>query len=108
MPLDTNRPDYTLYTGQWDIGRTYETRGGSDSLRWFWSMTVNPPMTHSDRVATLEEAKAQFPRAGTGGRLGRTWRSEVRRLEHRGAVAFAFMAAALIAALLIAAWRYLV
>ena len=26
----------------------------------FWSMTVNGPMTRSDRVATLEEAKAQF------------------------------------------------
>src|SRR4051812_37281840 len=30
------------------------------NLRWFWSMTVNGPMTRSDRVATLEEAKAQF------------------------------------------------
>ena len=33
----------------------YETRGGPDSLRWFWSMTVNRPMTRSNRVATLEE-----------------------------------------------------
>ena len=32
----------------------------------------------------------------------------MRRLEQRGAVAFAFMAAALIAALLVAAWQYLV
>ena len=31
-----------------------------DSLRWFWSMTVIGPMTRSDRVATLEEAKAQL------------------------------------------------
>jgi hypothetical protein len=35
-------------------------RGGPDSLRWFWSMTVNGPMTRSGRVETLEEAKAQF------------------------------------------------
>jgi hypothetical protein len=42
------------------VGRIYETRGGPDSLRWFWSMTVNGPMTRADRVATLEEAKAQF------------------------------------------------
>jgi hypothetical protein len=35
----------------------------SDSLRWFWSMTVNGPMTRSDRVATLEEAKAQFQKS---------------------------------------------
>ena len=29
-----------LCSGQWDIGRIYQTRGGPDSLRWFWSMTV--------------------------------------------------------------------
>jgi hypothetical protein len=58
--IDKDRPDYTVYTGQWDIGRIYQTRGGPDSLRWFWSMNANGPMTRSDRVATLEEAKAQF------------------------------------------------
>ena len=35
-------------------------RGGPDGLRWFWSMTVNGPMTRSDRMATLQQAKAQF------------------------------------------------
>jgi hypothetical protein len=50
--IDKDRADYTVYI--------YETRGGPDNLRWFWSMTVNGPMTRSDRVATLEEAKAQF------------------------------------------------
>ncbi|MGZ3360158.1 MAG: hypothetical protein ACXU84_12565 [Xanthobacteraceae bacterium] len=45
--------------GEWGVGRIYQTRGGPDSLRWFWSLTVNGPMTRSDRVATLEEAKAQ-------------------------------------------------
>ena len=33
------------------------------TLRWFWSLTVNGPMTRSDRVATLEEAKAQFQKS---------------------------------------------
>ena len=61
--IDKDRPDYTVYTGEWDVGRIYETRGGPDSLRWFWSMTVNGPMTRSDRVATLEEAKAQFQKS---------------------------------------------
>ena len=46
--------------GCWPI---YQTRGGPDSLRWFWSMAVNGPMTRSDRVATLEEAKAQFQKS---------------------------------------------
>jgi hypothetical protein len=33
-------------------GRIYETRGGPDNLRWFWSMTLNGPMARSDRAAT--------------------------------------------------------
>ena len=44
--IDKHRPDYTVCCGGW---------GGPDSLRWFWSMTVNGPMTRSNRVATLEE-----------------------------------------------------
>jgi len=56
--IDNDRADYTVYCGGWDGGRIYQTRGGPDTLRWFWSMTVNGPMTCSDRVATLEEAKA--------------------------------------------------
>ena len=32
--------------GEWAVGRIYQTRGGPDRLRWFWSL--------------LEEAKAQF------------------------------------------------
>src|SRR5258708_17566949 len=56
--IDKDRPDYTMYCGEWAVGRIYQTRGGPDSLRWFWSMTVNGPMTRADRVATLEEAKA--------------------------------------------------
>ena len=39
------------------------TRGGPDHLRWFWSLTVAPPMARSDKVATLEDAKAQFETA---------------------------------------------
>jgi hypothetical protein len=45
------------------VGRIYKTRGGPDSLRWFWSRTVNGPMTRADKVATLEEAKAQFQKS---------------------------------------------
>jgi hypothetical protein len=50
--IDKDRPDYTVVTGEWEVGRIYETRGGPDNLRWFWSMTVNGPMTGADRVAT--------------------------------------------------------
>ena len=61
--IDKDRPDYTVCTGEWAVGRIYETRGGPDHLRWFWSLTVDPPMARSDRVPTLEEAKAQFETA---------------------------------------------
>ena len=46
-----------------DLRRIYETRGGPDHLRWFWSLTVDPPMARSNKVSTLEEAKAQFETA---------------------------------------------
>ena len=47
----------------WVRGLREGRGGGPDSLRWFWSLTVNGPMTRSDRVATLEEAKAQFQKS---------------------------------------------
>ena len=55
--IEKDRPDYTIYSGEWAIGRIYETRGGPDRLRWFWSFTVTCPMTRSDRVSTLEEPR---------------------------------------------------
>ena len=58
--IDKDRQDFTTYNGEWAVGRIYETRGGPDHLRWFWSFTVTCPLTRSDRVSTLEEAKAQF------------------------------------------------
>jgi hypothetical protein len=57
--IDKDRPDYTVYCGEWDVGRIYETRGGPDNLRWFWS----PVRKRSDRVATLDEAKARFQKS---------------------------------------------
>ena len=56
-------PDYTVYSGGWAVGRIYRPAAVPISLRWFWSLTVNGPMTRSDRVATLEEAKAQFQKS---------------------------------------------
>jgi hypothetical protein len=61
--IDKDRPDYSVYSGEWAVGRISETGVGPDNLRWFWSMTVNGPMTRSGRVATLEEAKAQFQKS---------------------------------------------
>jgi hypothetical protein len=55
--IDKDRPDYTVHSGEWSVGRIYQTRGGPDSLRWFWSLTVNGPMTRSDRVALPTDAE---------------------------------------------------
>ena len=40
--LDKDGPDYTVYTGEWDVGRIYQTRGGPESLRCSgrWPSTV--------------------------------------------------------------------
>jgi hypothetical protein len=64
--IDKDRQDFTVYCGAWAVGRIYETRGGPDHLRWFWSMTVDPPMARSDKASTLEEAKAQFQKSWAG------------------------------------------
>ena len=36
--IDKDRPDYTIYSGGWAMGRIHEQRGGPDSMRWFWSL----------------------------------------------------------------------
>ncbi|HET7255097.1 MAG TPA: hypothetical protein VFJ46_15160 [Xanthobacteraceae bacterium] len=61
--IDKDRQDYTVYVGEWAIGRIYEVRGGPESLRWFWSFSQHGPMMRSGRVATLEEAKAEFQKS---------------------------------------------
>ena len=33
--IDKDRQDFTIYSGEWAVGRIYETRGGPDHLRWF-------------------------------------------------------------------------
>jgi hypothetical protein len=61
--IDKYRPDYGVFRGEWEIGRISQTCGGPDSLRWFWCMNANGSMTRTDRVTTLEEAKAQFQKS---------------------------------------------
>ena len=61
--IDKDRPGPHRLQREWDVGQIYQTRGGPDHLRWFWSPTVNGPMTRAAHVATLEEAKAQFEKS---------------------------------------------
>jgi hypothetical protein len=51
--------DYSVYCGEWCIGRIYETRTGPESLRWFWALhfPAKPPGLRTDnRAATLDAA----------------------------------------------------
>jgi hypothetical protein len=33
--IDKDRPDYTVYTGEWEVGRIFETRSQPENLPWF-------------------------------------------------------------------------
>jgi hypothetical protein len=55
--IDKDRADYAVYC---------ETRGGPDSLRWLWSLTVNGPMTRARTVRRpWSKPKRSFGKAGT-------------------------------------------
>jgi hypothetical protein len=55
--------DYSVFCGEWCIGRIYETRSSPESRRWFWALYApSKPgsMRTSNQVVTLDEAKAEF------------------------------------------------
>jgi hypothetical protein len=59
--IDQDRADYTVFCGEWNLGRIYEVRGGPGHLRWFWALHSKPEGLRTDNgVATLEAAKAEF------------------------------------------------
>jgi hypothetical protein len=66
--IDKERQDYTVYSGGWDIGRIYETRGGPEHLRWFWSFAVQGPMTRSDREGPVSCSLGSLESLGEAGR----------------------------------------
>jgi hypothetical protein len=37
-PVDKNRQDFTMYSGDWAMGRICEQRGAPDHMPWFWSL----------------------------------------------------------------------
>jgi hypothetical protein len=60
--------DYSVFSGVWLIGRTYERNGFPDEVRFFWSLhgvvLTRPPSIRTDgTAANLEEAKAQFQKS---------------------------------------------
>ena len=70
--------DYGVFCGDWCIGRIYETRTGPADLRWFWALYApSKPgnMRTSNRVATLDLAKAEFEASsGSSGSSGPGWK----------------------------------
>jgi hypothetical protein len=62
--VDKDRQDYSVYSGEWPIGRINEGRGNPPELRWFWTIFgiyFKPPRVDITGYApTLEAAKADF------------------------------------------------
>jgi hypothetical protein len=65
--IDKDRPDCTVYCGEWNVGRIYQTRGDPDNLTRFWSLSVDGPMTRSDRLARCRRPRRSLKRVGTRG-----------------------------------------
>ena len=68
-PADKDRSDYTLFSGEFAVGRIYEERGAPADLQWFWAITgifgTPADMRMDGHASTLESAQAQ---------LGESWR----------------------------------
>jgi len=66
---DKDRSDYTLFSGEFAVGRIYEERGAPADLQWFWAITgifgTPAGMRMDGHAPTLESAQAQ---------LGESWR----------------------------------
>jgi len=39
LPADKDRSDYTLFSGEFAVGRIYEERGAPADVQWFWAIT---------------------------------------------------------------------
>ena len=60
--------DYSVFRGDWLIGRIYERKGFPDDVRFFWSLhgvvLTRPPDIRTDgHTPSLEAAKAEFKRS---------------------------------------------
>ena len=68
-PADKDRSDYTLFSGEFTVGRIYEERGAPADVQWFWAITgifgAPADVRMDGHAPTLESAQAQ---------LGESWR----------------------------------
>ena len=67
---DKDRRDYTVFSGEFAVGRIYEQRGAPADLQWFWAITgifgTPADMRMDGHAPTLEAAEAA---------LGENWRT---------------------------------
>jgi hypothetical protein len=60
-PVDKDREDFTICSGNWEMGRIYKQKGNPEHLRWFWSIfgiLAKPADVRTDGHApTFEAAK---------------------------------------------------
>jgi hypothetical protein len=61
---DKDRSDYTLFSGEFAVGRIYEERGAPADLKWFWAITgifgTPADMRMDGHAPSLELAQAQL------------------------------------------------
>jgi hypothetical protein len=73
-----NRQDFTVYCGDWPMGRIYEESGGPEHMRWFWTLygvVGKPPRSHTTtRRRSKRPRRSSRPLGGNGSR-GRGCRS---------------------------------
>jgi hypothetical protein len=61
--IDKDRHDYTVYTGEWEVGHLSNSRRSRQSALVLVDDRQRPDDASGSRVATLEEAKAQFQKS---------------------------------------------
>jgi hypothetical protein len=57
--IDKDRPDFTIFSDGWAIGRIYQTRGGPRSSEVALLADLQSADRALEKVVTLEEAKAR-------------------------------------------------
>ena len=73
--IDKDHADYTVFCGEWNIGRIYEVRGGPEHLRWFWALHFpsKPENLRTDnRWPRLKRQRRSSRRPGGNGWRGRS------------------------------------
>lgn len=63
-PAGEERKDYTIFSGQWAIGRIYQETGKPTEMTWYWAFNGSVSRPSDTRVSghapTLEAAKGEL------------------------------------------------